>query len=394
MNTDFLSAVLLLGLMGVIVLLVQLLLAIARYKLSSAELEKIKRLEDTPTVSLCIPARNENHALADCLASAVASDYPKLEIIVLDDCSQDKTSQIIRSFAHEGVRFIQGEVPSDGWLGKNNAYQALVDQAKGEYLVFMSVDTRIDEQSISQLISYMQLKKLTMLSILPQRVDSLRASVLFAPLRYFWQMVLPLRFNTPVATSLWAVRSENLQEVGGFAKHKERVDVENALASQLALNDQYRFLVGSNLLQVSYAKHWSSQVDTAIRLWYPSLHKSALLSFVAIVGQLLLFLLPSIVLLCHAISLSSRNGYIHTSLVLALLAWFLSGYLYASYFRQVKATKSLVDYIAVFLSFFLVPLLAIQEAILIATSYIQYKRGSVSWKGRNVCYPVLRRSDQ
>ena len=139
------------------VLLAQLSISTLRYKLSQSELEKISRLEDTPTVSLCIPARNETHALADCLSSAVASDYPKLEIIVLDDCSQDKTSQIIRSFAHDGVRFISGEVPSDGWLGKNNAYQALATQAKGEYLVFMSVDTRVEKKSISQLISYIQL---------------------------------------------------------------------------------------------------------------------------------------------------------------------------------------------------------------------------------------------
>ena len=45
---------------------------------------------DLPTVTVAIPARNETKDLDDCLQSLLASNYPKLEIVVLDDCSQDK----------------------------------------------------------------------------------------------------------------------------------------------------------------------------------------------------------------------------------------------------------------------------------------------------------------
>src|SRR4029077_9013676 len=58
---------------------------------------------DLPTVTVAIPARNEDAQLDQCLQSLLAGDYPKLEIIVLDDCSQDRTSEIIRRFAHDGV---------------------------------------------------------------------------------------------------------------------------------------------------------------------------------------------------------------------------------------------------------------------------------------------------
>jgi hypothetical protein len=37
------------------------------------------------------------------------------------------------------------------------------------------------------------------------------------------------------------------------------------------------------------------------------------------------------------------------------------------------------------------PILAIQEIILIIVSFIQYKRGKVDWKGRNICYPITKR---
>ena len=67
---------------------------------------------DVPSVSVCIPARNETHAMAECLERVLASDYPKLEILVFDDNSADDTSTIIRSFAQEGVRFVAGtELP-------------------------------------------------------------------------------------------------------------------------------------------------------------------------------------------------------------------------------------------------------------------------------------------
>lgn len=373
------------------VLLAQLSISTLRYKLSQNELEKINRLEDTPTVSLCIPARNETHALADCLSSAVASDYPKLEIIVLDDCSQDKTSQIIRSFAHDGVRFISGEVPSEGWLGKNNAYQALATQAKGEYLVFMSVDTRVAPESISQLISYMQLEKLSMVSVLPRRVDNLRSSVIFAPLRYFWQLVLPLRFNTPLATSIWSIRGDNLVEAGGFSAFKDKVEIENLLAAQLNVKDEYRFLVGSHLLNITYEKQWTSQVETAIRLWYPNLNRSIFRAFLVILIHFILFILPAMVLVQFLLTLGSHGDYLQTYWLLALVSSALASYLYANYFRQVKTVKNLPDYLTFVISFFVLPLLALQEIILIIASFVQYKRGQVNWKGRNVCYPVVKK---
>ena len=373
------------------VLIAQLLVNSGRYRLSADESDKIERLEDTPSVSLCIPARNETHALADCLSSAISNDYPKLEIIVLDDCSQDETSQIIRSFAHDGVRFVKGEVPSEGWLGKNNAYQTLQQQAKGDYLVFMSVDTSVDIGSISKLVAYMQLQKLSMVSVLPRRFDSLNNSVIFAPLRYFWQVVTPLKFNTPLATSLWAIRSDSLGELGGFDSYKDKVDVENRLAAKLSVGEEYHFLIANERLQVSYEKTWKSQADTAIRLWYPNLAKNYLFGLIVIAAQLLLFVFPAIFLLKILFTGGANDGYLHAYWLLTPLACLLSSYLYMSYFRKIKRMSTPKDYGSLALSFFMLPILALQEIILIITSFFQYKRGQVDWKGRNICYPISKR---
>lgn len=387
MNTEhIINGLLILCFLVDIVLLVQFSLVKSRYQMTRS---KNLELDDTPTVSLCIPARNETYALADCLTSAIGSDYPKLEIIVLDDCSQDETSQVIRSFAHDGVRFVSGDTPSDGWLGKNNAYKALAAQAKGEYLVFMSVDTRVNTDSISRLVSYMQQEKVSMASVLPQRLDSIRASVIFAPLRYFWQVVTPLKFNTPLATSLWAIRTDALEKAGAFELYKDFIDAENQLATQLSADDNYRFLIANDTLQVSYAKRWRSQVDTAVRLWYPTLKKSYVASFLAIVGHFTLFTLPWIVLVITA--LYPSDGRLPTSFILALGVVFLTSYIYILYFHAIKNITKLFDYYVIGLSFLTLPIIALQEIVLIIISFVQYKRGKVDWKGRNVCYPVTKR---
>ncbi len=71
---------------------------------------------ELPSVTLAIPARNETHAIRETLTEAVASEYSRLEILVIDDCSQDRTPQIIRDFAHDGIRFIQGTELNENWL--------------------------------------------------------------------------------------------------------------------------------------------------------------------------------------------------------------------------------------------------------------------------------------
>ncbi len=301
---------------------------------------------------------------------------------MLDDCSQDKTSQIIRGFAHDGVRFVQGEVPAEGWLGKNNAYQTLTSEARGDYLVFMSVDTRIEPTALSTLVSYMQSKQLAMASVLPRRHDGWRASVLFAPLRYFWQVVLPLRLNTPLATSLWAIKAETLQQQGGFEAVKDNIMAENILAARLFKAGSYRFLVAGSQLPVYYAKKWSSQKDTAIRLWYPLLGKSLRLCALAAVAHFLLFVGPLVGIVVGLVGVSPPL------FLISFFVFLLESLLFLLYLRQVQTGSQIL------VGMWLLPLLALQEIILIIASIYQYKRGRVDWKGRNVCYPVLRYQDR
>jgi chlorobactene glucosyltransferase len=328
-------------------------------------------LKELPTVTLAIPARNETHALTDCLAAAVASDYPKLEIIVLDDCSQDTTSALIRSFAQDGVRFVQGSQPASGWLGKNQAFQTLFEQATGEYILFAGVDTHVEPQSISRIVQYCVAKNMNMVSVLPQRRDFGFGTFLWQ-LRYFWQVVFPItRHRVPIASQAWMIKADVLQQLGGFAAVRNKITPEGSFARQLYSKDTYRFVVSDQHLGFTTAKRFTSQIESALRFLYPTFKRQPFFTLGAVCFIAMFLSLPFIVLQVAA--------------PLAIVGLFAMLGLLLSYLLVIARV---IPY-AWPLTLLLFPVSLIQEAILVVASMLLYEFGEVNWKGRNVCYPVI-----
>ncbi|HSH55193.1 MAG TPA: glycosyltransferase family 2 protein, partial [Candidatus Limnocylindrales bacterium] len=194
-----------------------------------------------PTVSVLIPARNETDSLEQCLQAVVASDYPKLEILVLDDCSQTpRTPEIIRSFAHDGVRFIQNDEPNDVWLSKNQAYHKLAAVSSGEVLLFLGVDVRVRPDTISRLVRRLVGENYEMLSVMPYVNKPAHQLGLIQPLRYFIELCLPpqLLGSPAVLSTCWAIRREALQRLGGFEAVRRQVIPEAYFARQLSGSDE------------------------------------------------------------------------------------------------------------------------------------------------------------
>jgi glycosyltransferase involved in cell wall biosynthesis len=338
---------------------------------------KIKRplnisiaIGDLPSVSVCIPARNEMHAMTQCLERVIASDYPKLEIIVLDDSSVDNTSILIKSFAHVGVRFVEGSPLAPGWLGKNYALQGLLNEASGTYVFYMDVDTQIAPNTISQLVAYSRQENAQMISVLPRREDAWRASVVFGTLRYFWELIFHRSSAPATASSAWMInRQTSIEKFNGFNNIKAVIQPESSLSSQLMRDNKYRFLIGTKKLGVAYEKKWRSQIDTSIRLAFPVFENNILSAAIGIIAQLML-LVPFVVLVFDysspvALRLSAA------SLAVAYIGLF-AVYLAHIYHR------------GWWLSAIVWPILIIQEVAILVASVVLYDRHRVNWKGRPV----------
>lgn len=331
---------------------------------------KLGQEVDLPSVTVCIPARNEQHALTDCLQRVINSGYERLEIIVLDDVSGDDTSALIKSFASEGVRFVKGSQLEGGWLGKNHALQGLLKEASGSYVLFMGVDTVLAPNAVENMVRYAVSHRAAMVSVLPRREDGWRASVVASPLRYLWELLFWRRDRPATASNAWLIRREVLEtRFGGFTTLKNVVKPEATIAAELSKTGEYRFLVGTKSFGVAYEKKWRSQLATSVRLLYPSLDRRPLLAVAAVLG-LLLLLIPAALLL-YAL-------WTPVPLLHAILSGILYGgfaLLYGVYVHHVWRHGWLVA--ALFW-----PLIVLQEVILIIASGIQYSRRTVKWKGR------------
>ncbi|HYL46284.1 MAG TPA: glycosyltransferase [Candidatus Limnocylindrales bacterium] len=97
---------------------------------------------DCPSVSILFAARDEAEKLPGALETFLALDYPRYEVIAVDDRSEDATAEILSAAAKKDarVKFVRLDSLPAGWLGKPHALQQAYEHSSGEWLVFTDAD--------------------------------------------------------------------------------------------------------------------------------------------------------------------------------------------------------------------------------------------------------------
>ena len=121
----------------------------------------------TSSVSICIPARNEALNIGECVRAALASDWPELEVIVVDDRSDDGTGDMARDAANGDSRLhiVDGVEPPMGWAGKPWACFRAAKESKGAWLVFVDADVRLHPKAVQAIVETAKENNLAMLSL-------------------------------------------------------------------------------------------------------------------------------------------------------------------------------------------------------------------------------------
>lgn len=103
-----------------------------------------------PTVSISIPAYNEEHSIGATLDSLLRLDYPRelLQILVVSDASTDGTDQIVKSYANKGVELLR--LPQR--MGKTGAEHTAAARLTGEIVVNSDASIHIPPDSLRPLI--------------------------------------------------------------------------------------------------------------------------------------------------------------------------------------------------------------------------------------------------
>ncbi|MEA3448424.1 MAG: glycosyltransferase [Bacteroidota bacterium] len=97
---------------------------------------------DLPPVSVIIAARNEENNLRRHLPAVLEQDYPDYEVIVVDDCSDDNSREVLNRFALDSDKLYITWVPKAGKFrrGKKVAVSIGIRAANHEHMVFIDAD--------------------------------------------------------------------------------------------------------------------------------------------------------------------------------------------------------------------------------------------------------------
>jgi len=197
-------------------------------------LEKKKKLSYLPLVSIGIPVWNEGKSIVDTLESLDEMDYPKekLEIIVIDDGSNDDTYKLAKEYAR-GKKYIK-VLKNKSNLGKSETVNRALSLAKGEYFAVCDADSSVDKKLLKDTLVYFtddnvaavttQIKVKDPKNIIErmQRVEMIFASYI----RKMMALIGTLHYTNGVMS---VFKKDILKKVGGLSNKVMTEDLEIAM---------------------------------------------------------------------------------------------------------------------------------------------------------------------
>ena len=207
-----------------------------------------------PLISVCVPARNEERNIQTCMEAILAQDYPNFEVIVLEDRSTDRTSEILRSIVAQNnkLKVIHGSDLPNGWAGKPHALFQASAAARGDWLCFVDADTFLSPTTLSSCYSKAVETQADMFTIMT-----------FQIMGSFWEKVVmpivmtalsvgfsPRKVNDPKSKDAIAngqfilIKRSVYNAIGGHASVKDQIVEDKAISERVKWNG-YRLIVAN-----------------------------------------------------------------------------------------------------------------------------------------------------
>ena len=183
-------------------------------------------------VSVLIPARNEEINIKRCLYSLIDQSYKNLEIIVLDDDSDDQTYDVVKNISknYESIKLVKGEAKTIGWTGKNWACNQLSKYANGDFLLFVDADTKLQKNTIAETVNEMNNNDIDLISLFPNRItNTVIDKIISVTIGWFIFSCLPIIFSNknPIFSSAFGqfllFRKGAYFSIGGHESIKDKI---------------------------------------------------------------------------------------------------------------------------------------------------------------------------
>lgn len=147
-----------------------------------------------PRVSVVVAGCNEGPNVAACLKSILASEYPDLEVVFVDDRSDDETGEVAEAIAagDSRLKVIRNQELPQGWLGKNHALWLGQKQATGSLLLFTDADVLFGPRVLRQAVNAMSSLNVHHLVVAP---DVIRKGFWERLMVSYFLIIFSLRFQ-------------------------------------------------------------------------------------------------------------------------------------------------------------------------------------------------------
>ncbi|MEC0232442.1 glycosyltransferase family 2 protein [Paenibacillus alba] len=343
----------------------------------------LKLPDKPPLVSVIIAAKEEESTILETVRHLLSQNYPRLEIIAVNDRSQDATGVRLdelrrwsqnKSEISTPLKIIHITHLPDGWLGKNHALYQGYQQARGQYLLFTDADILFSPSAITDAVTYMKEKDVQHLTLTPNMIA--RGALLKGFVHFFL-------FSFSLFVRPWRANLDNAREpgigIGAFnmvsRSAYEAIGTHKAIALrpdddlQLGISlkkagFRQKVLSGKHILQVEWYPTLKAAVIGLEKNLFSGFRYSYSIALLACLGQLIFFILPWLGL----ISLWDWRGAIY-ALDVILQIW-----LYRKLMTRLMDKRAEEAY-----------LLPVSASLLLYTIirsvWLTWKQGGIYWRG-------------
>ena len=342
----------------------------------------------TNSVSIIVPARNEEAGLERCLRSLVEQQGIPFELILVDDGSTDRTPEIMGKFAGVrecpflgvnpsllGVNSLKAGPVAQGWTGKANAVWQAVQQAHGNWLLFTDADTVHERGSLAAAVAEAKEHGAALLSYSPKQElhgigERVVMPLVFGELasRFRPKEVSDQNSTAAAANGQYMlVQRDAYFGIGGHESVAGDLLEDVALARRIKQGGgKLHFRYGGDRVRARMYRSWAQLVEgwtKNLALLFPDARSLAWrrLSEFAAIGFLAL----------ADITADVEHKIFVGSIALVLFAAFLTNF-------YVRVRRSHCGFFNAMLSVLGLPLFS---RLLLRSAYM-HERGGVAWKGR------------
>lgn len=326
-----------------------------------------------PRLSVIVPVRNEDANLERALRSLLGETYPELELLVIDDRSDDNSPQILARLQkeHPQLNVRRVEALPQGWLGKNHALQTGFLASQGELVLFTDADIVFKPGTLEIAVATLLHEEWDHLSCLFD-VDS-PSPVMRCVNTFFGIMfvifIQPWRVSDP--------KSKAFLGVGGFNLLRRRVLEDLRGLEQVKMRPDDDLKLGKLVKAKGYRQVCLSAIENLYVEWYPSL-RVCIRAFEKNMFAGFDYSLPKMIVGTLACFL------VHV--VPTFIPWFATGIwqaigfgavalIYLSAFGLAKTQGT-----ALWTVLFFVPSALVMVYILIRTTFLNLSQGGLQWR--------------